>query len=120
MHMNNGPIPSSLDDLFREEDDLERLEADIKRRRELVRQAREQMESLSPTHHLAIFLHDRLCRWDHTEGCAWHYFVKDGVHDWSEYTHQQYLRRANQIIQRLSRGSVNKDNITDFLADVIK
>ena len=118
--MTKGAIPGTLDGLFREEDELNRLEAELRERRELVRRARQEMDTLTPTHHLAILLHDRLCKWNHTDGCGWHYFVRDGVHDWNEHAHQEYLRRANRVMQRLGRGPVTQDNIHDFLNDVLK
>ena len=118
--MTKGAIPGTLDGLFREEDELNRLEAELRERRELVRRARQEMDTLTPTHHLAILLHDRLCKWNHTDGCGWHYFVRDGVHDWNEHAHQEYLRRANRVMQRLGQGPVTQDNILDFLNHVLK
>ena len=69
--MTQGAIPSTRDGLEREEQEILRMEAELKQRRTLVKRAREQLESMTPTHKLACVLHDRLCRWNHTDGCAW-------------------------------------------------
>lgn len=113
--MTRGAIPGTLEGLFREEDELKRLEAEIRERRERVAEARRALNELTPTHLLAIQLHDRFCRWNHTDGCAWHYFVKDGQHDWTEHAHQDYLRRAVRIMNRLERGPITCDNVTDLI-----
>lgn len=118
--MSHNAILGTIDGIFREEEDLNRLEADLKKRRELLNRTKAEMHALSTTHHLAILLHDRLCKWNHTDGCSWHYFVKDGVHDWSEHSHAQYLRKANQVMQRLGKETVTEENIVAFLNDVLK
>lgn len=46
---------------------------------------------------LAEELHEVLCRWNHTDGCGWHYEIKDGVADWSRYDHANYLKRAKAL-----------------------
>lgn len=52
-------------------------------------------ESVSLEHELAEFLHSKLCSWNHTDGCAWHYF-KD---DWTERTHKKYLEKAQKMLE---------------------
>jgi hypothetical protein len=113
-------LPSSPDALAHEEAELWRMEQQLVERRELVKRAREQMGALTPTHKLACVLHDRLCHWNHTDGCAWHYAIKDGVHDWGEHSHQVYHHKAVMVMQRLSKGVITQENVTDFLSDVLK
>jgi hypothetical protein len=118
--MISSSIPGSLDALFKEEDELKQLELDIKRRRALVAKARQTMENMSSTHQLAVLLHDRLCRWNHTDGCGWHYAVKDGIHDWAEHSHQLYLRQAAGVMKQLETGVVTQSNVIDFLKETLK
>jgi len=48
--------------------------------------------------HLAILLHDKLCRHNHVEGCSWDY-VKLGEKDtWNDTPHLTYLVKANQML----------------------
>lgn len=95
------PVPSSVDGILQEETELARLEADLKRRKELLKTAKRELDTSTPTHHLAIAMHQRLCRWNHTDGCGWHYEIKDGIHNWSGHDHARWLRTANQAGQRL-------------------
>ena len=53
---------------------------------------------LSPEGQLAIFLHERLCTWNHTDGCSWHYFVRNGAHDWTDHAHHKYLNMAREFL----------------------
>jgi len=97
----NGPVPSSVSDILREETQLAEMERQLKQRRELLKTAKRELDTSTPTHHLAIAMHQRLCRWNHTDGCLWHYEIEKGIHDWSGHDHQRWLRHANQTAQRL-------------------
>lgn len=118
--MTHGAIPGTLAGLAREEAELVKLEAELAQRRRLVTQARDEMNSLTPTHKLAIVLHDRLCRWNHTDGCSWMYAIHNGVHDWGEHAHQAYHHKAIMVMQRLGKGVITQENVSDFLNDVLK
>jgi len=53
----------------------------------------------SETGQLAIFLHEKQCRWNHTDGCSWHYEIHNGVPDWSGHAHSKYWNIAAQILK---------------------
>lgn len=118
MSVNAKPIPSNLDELFKEEDALKQAEKEVQLRQERVKAAKKILMESSNTHLLAIKLHDKWCRWNHTDGCGWHYAIKDGVHDWSESSHQAYLRKAHIIMKRLENSPVTCDNILGFIDEL--
>ena len=117
MMFDTNPIPSTLTELFEEEDALENAKKQLEIRRQRVAAAKQIMMQGSDTHLLAIKLHDKLCRWNHADGCAWHYFIKDGVHDWNEDSHREYLRKASRIMNYLKEKQIAIicDNVTEFI-----
>lgn len=54
---------------------------------------------------LAIYLHDKYCRWNHADGCSWHYAIdrETGNHDWSDYAHKEYLDKARDLVDWMNR-----------------
>jgi hypothetical protein len=54
----------------------------------------------SDTGQLAIFLHEKLCNWNHTDGCSWHYEIHRGVPDWSGHAHSKYWSIAAQLANK--------------------
>jgi hypothetical protein len=49
---------------------------------------------------LAELLHKHLCRWNHIDGCAWHYRGNDETR-WYRYDeHKRYLRFAKSVVER--------------------
>ena len=113
--MFDKPIPADLDKLTREERDLEQALLDLAERKLKLAQARANLTALSPTHQLAISLHEKFCNWNHTDGCSWWYAVKDGVHDWSEDSHRSYFNKAHQVMTRLKCEPVTEHNVAEFI-----
>ena len=113
--MFDRPIPADLDKLTREERDLEQAERDLAERKSKLAQARASLTALSPTHQLAIALHEKFCTWNHTDGCSWWYAVKDGVHDWGDYSHEKYLHKARMVMTRLRCEPVTEHNVAEFI-----
>lgn len=113
--MFNKPIPANLNDLAQEELDIEITERELAARKLKLAQAKENLISLSPTHQLAISLHEKFCNWNHTDGCSWWYAVKDGVHDWSEDSHRSYFNKAHQVMTRLRCEPVTEHNVVEFI-----
>ena len=52
----------------------------------------------SPDHQLAKELHGMLCTWNHTDGCGWHYEIKNKQDDWTGHAHSEYLKKAQKLI----------------------
>lgn len=49
---------------------------------------------------LAEILHKSLCRWNHIDGCAWHYRGNDPSR-WTKYDeHKRYLKYAHNVVER--------------------
>ncbi len=55
-------------------------------------------EKLAPKYKLARMLHEKLCRYNHTDGCSWFYFVKGAEDDWTDYSHATYLAKAVRML----------------------
>lgn len=61
-----------------------------------LQNAQSTFNSLHPDAKLAIELHTALCRWNHTDGCAWFYEVHQGVDDWTGQAHARWLSQAKK------------------------
>lgn len=55
-------------------------------------------QTLPENQQMAIFLHDKLCLCNHTDGCAWYYEFNGIEHKWNANTHMKYLKKADNII----------------------
>ena len=49
---------------------------------------------------IAIYLHDRMCKSDHSDRCGWYYEVHGGIHNWDDSSHKSWLERANRFIEK--------------------
>lgn len=60
---------------------------------------REQYVKLLPKNQrLAILLHSKFCRSNHTDGCSFYYGIKELEDDWNEYAHKIYLKKADNLL----------------------
>lgn len=114
MNLNN-PVPESLLGLSAEEAELAKLERTIQARKAQLEEARKELTANSPAKNLAILLHDKLCRWNHTDGCGWHYDVNKGIHNWNGHDHKEYLLKAELVLAGLDREPVTTENIERFI-----
>lgn len=75
---------------------IDTLEAQLEnlRRQKMIEDA--EAAARSPTHNLAIEMHEALCVHNHTDACGWHYEIKKGVHDWAG-EHARWLGKAAKI-----------------------
>ncbi len=64
-------------------DELESLEEEEKR-----------IDILGGEYKIAEYLHEELCRLDHTDVCGWYY----DKGDWSESSRKKYLKKASELI----------------------
>lgn len=55
------------------------------------------------TQKLAVYLHDKLCTWNHTDGCSWYYAIDKGRHNWNDHAHKHYLDKAYKLLHHISR-----------------
>lgn len=51
-------------------------------------------EILNKMRSLAVELHEYLCHESHEGYCGWYYEIVHGQHNWSDWTHVQYLITA--------------------------
>lgn len=98
--------------------ELEEMEREIQRRRQEIEAAEEALDRTTPVHRLAIVLHDKFCRWNHTDGCGFFYEVNKGVHSWSSREHQNWLAKADALMQRVRREPVTDSNVEEFFTNL--
>lgn len=59
------------------------------------------IKDFTPTQKLAIELHNKNCKGNHTDYCDWEYDVRNAVdgtyHNWDGYAHKLYLEKAEKI-----------------------
>ena len=48
---------------------------------------------------LAEAIHDKVCRWNHTDGCSWNYEKWDGSTPSGSTTKDRYLEKAKKILK---------------------
>lgn len=75
-----------------------KLQAEIDKKRQELADAIADLEAAEgkPIEiRLAEDLHEKMCHWDHTEGCYWFYRADD----WNDSTHQEYLKKARGILE---------------------
>ena len=58
----------------------------------------EKCVSVKTPHDLADLLHEKMCHYNHADGCGWHYEMKNGHHDWSGNAHHEYLKKAQRML----------------------
>ena len=76
------------------------IEKNIKRLKQQIADEEAKLEALKGLNEvevLAITLHDKLCKANHTDGCGWFYFMENGVPTWGEHSQQRFLHKARCI-----------------------
>lgn len=81
-------------DIEQEIKDLDVRRAELETRRAELVDEMKGLSKLAPEQQIAIMLHEKLCHWNHIDGCGWHYEVKKDGHDWNGYAHADYLKKA--------------------------
>jgi hypothetical protein len=79
------------------------IEALEKQKKELERKL-EEAKSLTPAQQLAEILHSKICHWNHTDGCGWHYesWINPG------YSRKEYLEKAKGILEEVDFNAAIK------------
>lgn len=75
------------------------------------------LKSLSEPQQIAINLHEALCHHNHTDGCSWMYFNDFKKDTWeSDYSHQKWLKRAEDLILFCEEQDISIECAMDFVA----
>lgn len=91
-------------------DNINSLKAKIRSQEEELNKLKEALEALEneePLYKIARELHENLCQWNHTDGCSWHYEVKNGKHVWTERAHQKWLYKAANLLSFMGKDNIN-------------
>ena len=79
--------------------DVEKLEKEIlglEQKLSAAKQKRQELDALDPAKRMAIFLHEKFCRINHTDGCSW--FYESGDTAWSGHAHSSWLKHAQEVM----------------------
>jgi len=79
---------------------MDKLQQEIEEKRSQLQKLQDEQKNIQlsgPEYVLAVELHEKLCHWNHADGCGWYYEIHDGVHDWNGSAHKSYLRKAQTI-----------------------
>lgn len=60
---------------------------------------KEYIQTLPRNKQLAIELHNKLCRGNHTDGCSFYYEIKDLDDNWEGSAHKKYLKKADLLLK---------------------
>lgn len=101
-------------DIERELQSLETKKKALEKSLEVARQ----LQVTGPEYDLAIFLHSKFCHGNHTDGCSWYYAVKDGMHDWSDYAHEEYLKKARLVLGCCNRMHLEPEMAKEIISAV--
>lgn len=70
---------------------------------------------------LAVDIHSALCHYNHADGCAWDYEIRNGLHDWSKYAHSLWLRRARLALAVVDKyAELNVEDSVTLVSKVVK
>lgn len=78
---------TNIDDELIQESGYERVYVmkNESKRKKLIKEA----ESLLPKNKkLAIYLHSKMCKGNHTDYCSWFYEINGVDHDWTRFAHE--------------------------------
>ena len=101
----------------------------VKETRALIEKARAKLEEMSKqlditenkhkeltsTQKLAIVLHNKLCKWNHTDGCGWYYHMKDGLPTWADHSQQEYLKKATLLCLKADKLNITPEAAMDLM-----
>lgn len=73
------------------------------------------LNSLSRVERLAIHLHEKMCHYNHADGCSWHYEIYKGIHDFTRPAHVRYYDKARDLIM-LDGDLVKLERIVDAIS----
>lgn len=114
-------LQSEIDALRTKEREAEKVAREVRDMREQLEQQRrmEEVDHLKP---LAIRAHDILCRWNHTDGCGWHYEIKGNCHHWTgTYSaHARWLKAVEEWTQHQKYGTTLTPEKLSELLDIIE
>lgn len=94
---------------------IEKARAKLDEMSEQLDSAETKHNGLTNTQKLAIMLHNKLCKWNHTDGCGWYYHVKDGLPTWEDYSQQEYLRKATLLCRKAEKLKITPEAAMDLM-----
>jgi hypothetical protein len=80
-----------LSQIQKKQVERERIDAEIKE----LQQKQSEFDALPEDKRLAELIHDKVCHWNHTDGCDWDYETWGGV---NSTTRERYLEKARNIL----------------------
>jgi len=78
--------------------DVEKLETkilELEQKLGQAKQKRAELNALDPEKRLAVFLHEKFCPHNHTDGCAWWY--ESGDTAWTGQAHVRWIKHSREV-----------------------
>ena len=97
---------------------IDELKTKIKQHEDELKKLKETLDTLTtedPACTLARELHNKFCMWNHTDGCSWHYEIKNGIDQWNELAHEQWIRKANGILRYCEHDNITLERFFDYI-----
>lgn len=80
---------------------------------------------------LATVLHDKLCHWNHTDGCEWHYGNSNNDREWTfqHSARRKYLEMADNVLDHVYRfinnitvdtSTLKEDTVEKFVIELVE
>ena len=90
--------------------DIDEEIAKVQEKLDALRQEKERLDMMPEDQRLAEHLHEMKCTWNHDDGCSWYYekSYETGRFDWTEYTHQKWLHKAQALLQVADYSTIVK------------
>jgi hypothetical protein len=89
-------------------EDMKRRLAQLEYEIQKAEQAEVKFAQLADNKKLATAIHEKQCRWNHTDGCGWYYADSGKAEDWEEFGHAQYLEVADRILEEIDFQAAQK------------
>lgn len=91
-----------------------KLEAEL----EQLRKDKEAATNTTPEV-LAVFLHEKYCRHNHTDGCGWHYETSTKAdvvtHNWNGDSHKRWLATTKGLLEFEAKHGIGRSELLDFI-----
>lgn len=107
--------------MAQEINEIEKIEKDLELKRQKIEKELEKLHKqkerilykLNPEISIAEYLHSKLCRWNHTDGCSWHY-----EKTWEGRAHKDWLKKAEGMMPIIRKYNMSIEDVKEMLKNI--
>jgi hypothetical protein len=78
--------------------DIQKEIKNLEKKLEAERAKLTELNNLPLERKIAVYMHERMCTWNHTDGCGWYYHSNLDEKDWKNGERKMWLDRANKLL----------------------